>query len=94
MDEKQYNEIASADFTLKMIGGLIFGGLAFIGGIICVIVAFAKSIPELSGAGIAITLVGAAVAGIDGYILYSRFKKPKNKEPEQTQENKDDGKNQ
>ena len=75
MNDDQFTEMAKADFAVKMWCGVIFGTLAIIGGIVGIIVSCVKKTPEAAPIFGLIGLVGLLVAGIDGYILFSRRKK-------------------
>ena len=78
MDEKQYTKIATADFTMKIVFGTIFGSIAFIGGIVAAIVFFVKGQSNIGWMFIALAFIGLLVAGIDGYLLFSRKKSQNN----------------
>ena len=82
MDEEKYTELAKADFTMKMIGGVIAGIIGIIAGIVLIVFACIKNEYSFIGFGIALIAVGILVGVIDGYILFSRHKKKSNKEIE------------
>ena len=74
MDEETYSELAKADFTMKIVTGTIIGALAFIVGIILTIIFFVKGESPFAWMFVGLALVGLIVAGIDGYLLFSRKK--------------------
>ena len=74
MDEETYTDLAKADFTMKIVTGTIIGAIAFIGGIIAAIIFFVKGESLIAWMFVGLALVGLLVAGIDGYLLFSRKK--------------------
>ena len=74
MDEETYTELAKADFTMKIVTGTIIGAIAFIVGIILAIIFFVKGESLFAWLFVGLALVGLLVAGIDGYLLFSRKK--------------------
>ena len=71
--------MAVADFTIKMIAGVIFGAIAFVLGLVFLIIALVTNQPgELIVALIAIMVVGALVSIIDTIVLLKRKKSDKN----------------
>ena len=75
MTNDEYKDIATADFTVRLIIGAIFGLILLIGGIIFAIILLVKK--EYSVAGIIglVAFGGLLVSGINGYILLSHRKK-------------------
>ena len=77
-EQDSYKEMAVADFTIKMIAGVIFGTIAFVLGLVFLIIALVTNQPgELIGALIAIMVVGALVSIIDTIVLLKRKKSDK-----------------
>ena len=78
-EQDSYKEMAVADFTIKMIAGVIFGAIAFVLGLVFLIIALVTNQPgELIVALIAIMVVGALVSIIDTIVLLKRKKSDKN----------------
>lgn len=77
MDDDTFTELAKADFTAKMVGGLIVGTIGAIAGIVMIILGIVKKMSMISIIGIAILLVSVLVGVIDGIILFSRKDKSK-----------------
>ena len=77
-EQDSYKEMAVADFTIKMIAGVIFGTIAFVLGLVFLIIALVTNQPgELIGALIAVMVVGALVSIIDTIVLLKRKKSDK-----------------
>lgn len=77
-EQDSYKEMAVADFTIKMIAGVIFGTIAFVLGLVFLIIALVTNQPgELIAALIAIMVVGALVSIIDTIVLLKRKKSDK-----------------
>ena len=74
MDEETYTKLAKSDFTIKIVAGTIIGAIAFIVGIIVAIIFFVKGDSPFAWMFVGLALVGLLVAGIDGYLLFSRKK--------------------
>ncbi len=79
-EQDSYTKMAVADFTVKLVMGVIFGSIAFVAGIIFLIVTLVTGKNgEIIGVPIAFIVVGALVSVIDALILLHG--KNKKKEP-------------
>ena len=79
-EQDSYTKMAVADFTVKLVMGVIFGSIAFIAGIIFLIVILVTGKNgEIIAMPIAFIAVGALVSVVDTLILLNG--KNKKKEP-------------
>ena len=77
-EQDSYKEMAVADFTIKLVAGVIIGAIAFVLGLVFLIIALVTNQPgELIGALIAVMVVGALVSIIDTIVLLKRKKSDK-----------------
>jgi len=74
MDNETFSDMAESHFLIRLWSGIVIGCLAVIIGIIGAIIAFVKGENIFGLMFLAITLVGALVGGINGYIIYNRKK--------------------
>lgn len=77
MDDDTFTEIAKADFTAKLVGGLIAGTIGVIVGIVLIVFGLINKSTPIAVCGIALIFVGVLVGVIDGIILFSRKNKSK-----------------
>ena len=75
MTNDEYVDMATADFTVRLIIGLIFGLVLLIGGIIFAIILLVKKEYYVAGIIGLVAFGGLLVSGINGYILLSHRKK-------------------
>lgn len=82
-EQDSYTKMAVTNFTIKMIAGVIIGSIAFVLGLVFLIIALVTKQPgELIGAIIAVMLVGALVSIIDTIVLLKRKKSDKSQKEE------------
>ena len=77
MDDDTFTELAKADFTAKLIGGLIAGTIGVIVGIVLIVFGLVRKSTPIAVTGIALIFVGVLVGVIDGIILFGRKNKSK-----------------
>lgn len=74
MTKDEYVDMATSDFTARLIIGLVFGLILLIGGIIFAIILLVKKEYYVAGIIGLVAFGGLLVSGINGYILLSNRK--------------------
>ena len=74
MDDDTFTAMAKADFTMRLVCGMIAGTIGLIVGIVLIVLGAIKNMSFLIPMGIALILIGLLVGLINGFLFFSRRK--------------------
>ena len=74
MDDDTFTAMAKADFTMRLVCGMIAGTIGLIVGIVLIVLGAIKNMSFLIPMGIALILIGLLVGLINGFLFFGRRK--------------------
>ena len=74
IDDDTFTAMAKADFTMRLVCGMIAGTIGLIAGIVLIVLGAIKNMSFLIPMGIALILIGLLVGLINGFLFFGRRK--------------------